>query len=128
MTKKGLNLSTVFKVYDEDTHQYTLCITVTKYKLLVNGKGTRNFIDEDLPHIHKVIKEVVLNGKHINVKNLNEKLEDELQKLKLPQHQDKEMSTSSENTEEVDNERCFKCKRNVLSKALYCDQGQHWVH
>ena len=28
----------------------------------------------------------------------------------------------------MDNERCCKCKRNVLSKALYCDQGQHWVH
>jgi hypothetical protein len=76
-----------------------------------------------------VIKEVVLNGKHINVKNLNEKLEDELKKLKLPQqHQDKEISTSTENTVEMDNERCCKCKRNVLSKALYCDQGQHWVH
>jgi hypothetical protein len=76
-----------------------------------------------------VIKEVVLNGKHINVKNLNEKLEDEMKKLKLPQqHQDKEISTSTENTVEMDNERCCKCKRNVLSKALYCDQGQHWVH
>jgi hypothetical protein len=51
-----------------------------------------------LAHIHKVIKEVVLNGKRINVKNLNEKLEDELKKLKLPQHQDKEISTSTENT------------------------------
>jgi hypothetical protein len=54
-------------------------------KFLVNGKGTRTFIGEDLSHIHKVIKEVVLNGKRINVKNLNEKLEDELKKLKLPQ-------------------------------------------
>ena len=54
MTKKGLNLSTVFKVYDEDKHQYTLTLYNTKF--LVNGKGTRTFIDEDLPHIHKVIK------------------------------------------------------------------------
>jgi len=127
--KKGLNLSTVFKVYDEDKHQYTLTLYNTKCKFLVNGKGTRTFIDDDLPHIHKVIKEVVLNGKHIDVKNLNEKLEDELKKLKLPQqHQDKEISTNTECTVEVDNERCYKCKRNVLSKALYCDQGQHWVH
>ena len=63
------------------------------------------------------------------LENLNEKLEDEMKKLKLPQqHQDKEISTSTENTVEMDNERCCKCKRNVLSKALYCDQGQHWVH
>jgi hypothetical protein len=39
------------------------------------------------PNIHKIIKDVTLNGNCINIKNLNQKLEEELTKLKSTQEQ-----------------------------------------
>jgi hypothetical protein len=26
------------------------------------------------------------------------------------------------------NAKCFKCNRNVQSRAVFCDKGQQWVH
>jgi hypothetical protein len=54
--KKGLNLSTVFKVYDEDKHQYTLTLYNTKCKFLVNGKGTSISISNNAASCLMVLK------------------------------------------------------------------------
>jgi hypothetical protein len=58
------------------------------------GKGTNIFIEKDLPNIHKIMKDVTLNGNRINIKNWNEKLEEELTKLKSTQEQIGERSFS----------------------------------
>ena len=126
--KNGLILIKVFKVHENYQHQYTLTLYNTKCKFLVNGKGTNIFIEKDLPNIHKIIKDVALNGNCINIKNLNQKLEEELTKLKITQEQIGVKLAIPDNTVENHNAKCFKCNRNVQSRALFCDKGQHWVH
>jgi len=124
--KNGLNLSKVFKLHENYQHQYTLTLYNTKCKFLVNGKGANIFIEKDLPNIHKIINDVTLNGNRINIKNLNEKLEEELTKLKSTQEQIGVKLAIPDNTVEDHNAKCFKCNRNVQSRALFCDKGQHW--
>jgi len=68
---------------------------------------------------------VTLNGNRINIKNLNEKLEEELTKRKSTQEQIGVKLTIPDNTAENHNDKCFKCNRNVQSRALFCDKGQH---
>jgi len=68
---------------------------------------------------------VTLNGNRINIKNLNEKLEEELTKRKSTQEQIGVKLTIPDNTAEKHNDKCFKCNRNVQSRALFCDKGQH---
>jgi hypothetical protein len=126
--KNGLILSKVFKVHENYQHQYTLTLYNTKCTFLVNGKGTNIFIEKDLPNIHKIIKDVTLNGNCINIKNLNQKREEELTKLKSTQEQIGVKLAIPDNTVENHNAKCFKCNRNVQSRALFCDKGQHWVH
>ena len=38
-------------------------------------------MEEDLPRIHKLMKGVVLNGKSVDLKSLNQALESQLNKL-----------------------------------------------
>ena len=68
---------------------------------------------------------MTLNGNRINIKNLNEKLEEELTKRKSTQEQIGVKLTIPDNTAENHNDKCFKCNRNVQSRALFCDKGQH---
>jgi hypothetical protein len=124
----GLILSKVFKVHENYQHQYTLTLYNTKCTFLVNGKGTNIFIEKDLPNTHKIIKDVTLNGNRINIKNWNEKLEEELMKLKSTQEQIGVRLAIPDNTVENHNAKCFKCNRNVQSRAVFCDKGQQWVH
>ena len=126
--KNGLNLSKVFKLHENYQHQYTLTLYNTKCTFLVNGKGTNIFIEKDLPNIHKIIKDVTLNVNRINIKNWNEKLEKELMKLKSTQEQIGVKFAIPDNTVENQNAKCFKCNRNVQSRAVLCDKGQQWVH
>lgn len=71
---------------------------------------------------------MTLNGNHINIKNLNGKLEEEVMNLKSNQEQIGVKRVIPDNTVENHNDKCFKCNRNVQSRALFCDKGQHWVH
>jgi hypothetical protein len=71
-----------------------------------------------------IINDVTLNGNRINIKNLNEKLEEELTKLKGTQEQIGVKLAIPDNTVEDHNAKCFKCNRNIQSRALFCDKGR----
>ena len=62
-------------------HVYTLNVYHTRCSFLVNGKQIEKFLNDDLPKIHDLIKTVVLNGKVVNLKPLNQALEFQLKKL-----------------------------------------------
>lgn len=129
--RRGLTVSKVFKVFNKHQHQYTLTLYYTNCKFLVNGKDVHTFITTDISEIHKVIKEVILNGDKVDLKRLNEKLEEELHKRTSQLTQDlapQDNNTSHRPLNYNDEVQCSKCKRNVHSRAIYCDKGHHWVH
>jgi hypothetical protein len=49
-------------------------------------------------------------------------------KLKSTQEQIGVRLAIPDNTVENHNAKCFKCNRNVQSRAVFCDKGQQWVH
>ncbi|VDI64839.1 Hypothetical predicted protein [Mytilus galloprovincialis] len=67
----------------------------------------------------------------VDLKRLNEKLEEELHKLTNQLTQDltpQDNNTSHRPLNYNDEAQCSKCNRNVQSRAIYCDKGHHWVH
>ena len=80
--KKGRVLALVIRVMNVDSlHVYTLNAYHTRCSFLVNGKQVDKFMNDDLPKIHDLIRTVVLNGKGVNLKSLNQALEFQLKRL-----------------------------------------------
>ncbi|CAC5411220.1 unnamed protein product [Mytilus coruscus] len=136
--RRGLTVSKVIKVFEKEQHQYTITLYYTNCKFLVNGRVVHIFTKEDIPEIHKIIKEVVLNGNKVNLKSLNEKLEKELYKLSCSEQTPQDdtnlptqqaiMDQPCKTIQDQNGAKCSKCKRNVQTRVIFCDKGQHWIH
>ena len=50
---------------------YTLNLYLTKCSLLINGKATQNFIDEDLSNIHQIMSQITIQGMKVDTEKLN---------------------------------------------------------
>lgn len=70
----------IIRVSVNNISAYTISIYYTKCSFLVNGKNVNKFIEEDLPNITSVAKDVILNGNKVNLQGLNTLLEEQLQK------------------------------------------------
>ncbi|CAC5360626.1 unnamed protein product [Mytilus coruscus] len=112
--RRGLTVSKVFKVFNKQQHQYTLTLYYTNCKFLVYGKAVQTFITDDIPEIHRVIQEVILNGDKVDLKRLNEKLEEELHKLTAQLTHDmasQDNAPSNRPVKDNDEAKCSKCKK-----------------
>ena len=134
---KCLVVSVIIRVSVNNISAYAISIYYTKCSFLVNGKNVNKFIEEDLPNITSVAKDVLLNGNKVNLQALNTLLEEQLQKLyddrnKLSTTNFQKSSNShqialkkaSNNTDT----KCIKCNRNVQTRGVSCSKTEHWIH
>lgn len=119
LDQKGRVVSLIIRVSDSEIHVYTLCVYYTRCSFLVNGKKVEKFMDDDLPAIHDMLKEVVLDGKPVDLKALNKALELQLNKL-LNAKQKPNIQSNLVNQLAITSGKkdiaCIKCakKRNIL--------------
>ena len=129
--QKDRTVALIIRVSDESCHAYTLCVYFTKCSFLANGKKVEKLMKSDLPAIHELLNSVVLNGKSIDLKKLNQLLETQLTLLLSGGNDAAVKSANSQlrsNVSPGKKSYCFKCTRPVKSKAIYCDEGGHWTH
>ena len=73
-----------------------------------------------------------MNGKSVDLKSLNQALENQLNKLLKysdnPGNSVNQQRPSELETCKCSESICIKCKRNIQSKAVFCDKGNHWIH
>ena len=148
-----LIVNRIFRVFANNVHQYTLTLYLPKCKFLVNGKNVQTFINIDVPKIHTIISSVTLNGHKVDLKNMNDRLCEQLTKIQqsagasvnnscnLPTNDEKISAIDESKTDTVricqtnlplgdinGPSLCRKCNRNVLTRGVYCTQGHHWIH
>lgn len=127
---KGNIVQFTYSMRSDTDSLYTLNLYTTKCTLLINGKSTKQFLDIDLPSIHKLMTNITLQGKKVNIDELNRVMNDQLQKL-LDATQ--KMSTNylpaalASPVIPISPEKCTKCKKVCRSRAVMCSQN-HWVH
>ncbi|MEW8548790.1 MAG: PHD finger domain-containing protein [Candidatus Thiodiazotropha sp.] len=133
---KGNIVQITYTVSLKEATRYTLNIYLTKCSLLINGKATQHFINEDLSAIHQIMSQVTVQGMKVDIKKLNELLATQLRKLigsgnlaavnssskPCKQKQSADDLTLSSNIE------CQKCKRNCKKRAVQCDSCDRWSH
>ena len=117
------------KTKDSDPFNYTINAYLTKCSLLINGRNTQHFINNDVIHIHKIMSNTTIQGAKVNVELLNKNLASKLESaLESIDHS----KSSLEPTSAISNphkavEKCHKCNRICKSRAVLCQFG-HWVH
>lgn len=127
-------VSKVIRVSKSNIYQYTLTLYFTKCRFLVNGKNVSIFIEQDMQNIHDVMNTVILNGKAVDLKTINSLLQQQL--LKVQEHlrttnihrQVTTVPSINDKSIKSSDPKCIKCKRNVISRGVLCNIGQHWVH
>ena len=128
--QKGAVVASVIRVFSADTHLYTINLYHTRCTFLVNGKKVDEFLSVDIPKVHELLNNVVLDGKAIDLGALNQIMAHQLQQAIERQSSMVNESTVKKCPRSItdkDNE-CFKCKRNLKSRATWCDTGMHWIH
>ncbi len=78
---KGNVVQYTYHVKLNDEPKYTLNLYTTKCSLLVNGKHTDCFLKEDIPKIHELMTNITIQGRDVNIDELNMLLKNQLQKL-----------------------------------------------
>ena len=127
----------IIRVSVNNISAYTISIYYTKCSFLVNGKNVKKFIEEDLPNITSVAKDVILNGNKVNLQGLNTLLEEQLQKIydnrnklsttncqKSSDNHQVALKNASNNTDT----KCIKCNRKVQTRGVLCSKTEHWIH
>ncbi|CAG2197361.1 unnamed protein product [Mytilus edulis] len=110
---------------------YTINIYNTTSRLLINGNGANQFLDNDLKNIHSIVlkslKEQGVEG--LSTEQLNRQLGNQLQSL-LHKDNNSTIRTGTNKKQEVEegNDTCTKCNQRCKTRSTYCDKGSHWVH
>ena len=127
--QKGSVTANVIRVSNSESHLYTINLYLTKCSFLVNGKNVDEFLSTDIPCIHELASNVRLDGKVIDLKMLNQLMAKQLQQAIEARsgNCDPSRLKCPKSVTDKDNE-CFKCKRNLKSRATWCDKGEHWIH
>lgn len=128
--KKGKVVQVSIKVeYVITEDSYTINMYYTKCSFLVNGKSVEKFLNDDLGKIHELVRSVTLNGRPVDIAELNAKLSKELTNMlnlnRSNQSGKKRYSKQSINTDVI---KCRKYGKNCLTRAAYCEASAHWVH
>ena len=67
---KGNTVQHTYSVTLNDSTSYTVNLYPTRCSLLINGKATAQFIETDLPEIHKLMLKTTIEGRPVNYKCL----------------------------------------------------------
>lgn len=104
---------------------YTLNLYPIRCSLLVNGKATTHFINEDLPKIHDLMSKVTIQCVPINTKKLQKFLANgKLRKDTSPKLNSKAIKSKAEVLTHI---KCLKCNRNCRHRTVLCETcGQWW--
>ncbi|CAC5398871.1 unnamed protein product [Mytilus coruscus] len=119
--KSGNIVQYTFMVKDDNNGGYAINLYTTRCSMLVNGKKTNYFIQEDLGKIHSIMRKTNMKGIKIDKDNLNKLLADKFEYILN--------NVEANNTTSADSNpvKCLKCKRNCKTRAVQCIIG-HWVH
>ena len=123
--KKGNIVQVVYKVKLNEGHGYTINLYTTRSSTLINGKATDFFMNEELKYIHQIISTAKFNNQKIDISSWNEALEGQLVALICTGDQP---NISADKHDLLEKKTCYACKRNVKTRAILCDTGNHWVH
>ena len=108
---------------------YTVNLYLTKCSFLINGKSIDRFLETDLKNITKMTENASLNGNPVNISQLNAKLRTQLDRVLNCKAMARKDNEKIQSTQEIaDKAQCVKCKKNVKSKAVYCEASDHWIH
>lgn len=123
-----------YTVHLHSGKSYTMNLYLTKCSMLINGKATMTFMDEHLPHIHRMMSSTTVLGISVNIKTLNDLLASQLQKiivdrglltLKTPKPPRMNINSDTDNNEDIS---CVKCNRNCRKRAVQCNSCKRWMH
>lgn len=133
---RGNIVQVTYTVILKEATTYTLNMYLTRCSLLINGKATQHFINEDLSTIHQIMSQVTIQGMKVDIKKLNALLADQMQKLLDNSNFstingtpkaciEKSNISKSQSTSNIE---CQKCKRNCKKRAVQCDVCDRWSH
>ncbi|CAC5379549.1 unnamed protein product [Mytilus coruscus] len=102
--RRGVLVQKTFKVQLKNSESCTINAYTTKATLLINGKSITHFIENELPTIHHMICNTYVK-------------KEQLQYIMDNRSTNNNMKA-----------KCRKCNRNVITRAVQCNNCQMWVH
>ena len=123
--KKGNVVQVVYKVKLSEGQGYTINLYTTRSSALINGKSTDYFMHNELKHIHQIMSNVKFNNQKVDIASMNKILQGQLIALLNTENQADKLVGGLDSQ---DRKICYACKRNVKTRAILCDTGDHWVH
>jgi len=102
---------------------FTINTYTTRFSLLINGKNSELFLDNDIRHIHNIMSSTKINGTNIDVQRLNQCLAANLEQALHPLTNGQCENVENKNIidQEVKTAKCLK------TRGVECKYG-HWVH
>ena len=129
--KKGNIVQHTFHVQclRPSNQSFTINAYTTRCSLLINGKNSELFLDNDIRHIHNIMSSTKINGTNIDVQRLNQCLTANFEQalLALTNGQCENVENKNVIDQEVITAKCLKCKRTCKTRGVECKNG-HWVH
>ena len=119
---KGNTVQETYVIKCNNDSHYSLNLYLTKCSLLVNGKATENFCNNHLPLLHNIMQNTNIEGRKINIKEMNLILAEQLRIVLNSCQQVLQPSGSPAG------DKCSKCKRTCKKRAALCEVGNHWIH
>ena len=112
----------------QDTN-FTINVYLTKCSVLINGKNSKEFMENDINEIHKIMSNTTINGAKINIQMTNDNLAMSLKRA-ISLMENEAISSEKKSIEDAQKkevEKCSKCKRTCKTRAVECING-HWIH
>ena len=104
---------------------YTINLYTTRSSALINGKSADYFMHNELKYIHQIMSNVKFNNQKVDIASMNKILQGQLIALLNTENQADKLVGGLDSR---DRKICYACKRNVKTRAILCDTGDHWVH
>ena len=118
---------TIKVLYPNQSDSYTVNLYYTKCSFLVNGRSFDRFLQEDLKKIHTVIESAKVDGKAVDIAELNEVLAKQLSGV-LNLNSKQSNTPAIKKTDNVESSKCIKCEKYCHKRAAFCENTLHWIH
>ena len=123
--KKNNVVQVIYRVKPSEGCGYTINLYTTRSSVLINGKSANLFMHKDLKCIHQIMANAKFNNEKVDIARMNKVLQEQLVALL---NAEKQADISNVDQELQERKICYVCKRNVKTRAILCDTGNHWVH
>ena len=118
---------TIRVLYPNQTDSYTVNMYYTKCSFLVNGRSVDRFLQEDLKKLHTVIESAKVDGKAVDIAELNKILAKQLSGV-LNLNSQQSNTPAIKETDNVESSKCIKCEKYCHKRAAFCENTLHWIH